>query len=147
MPRESSGGAGSEPCPSSRGESSGGWSPGTPCWRPSRPRATHAASRSTRAGRLGKSRLGALTPRKASGRGSGGPFRSTFLGDLLAGPRPRRATEVLADAYAREARLVRQLQLHAEHFGRYPDKREVLADAYAREARLVRQLQLHAEHF
>ena len=79
-----------------------------------------------------------MTPRRASGRGSGGTFRSTFLGDLLAGPRPRRATEVLADAYAREARLVRQLQLHAEHFGRYPDKRARLlelaarADGYAR---------------
>jgi len=98
----------------------------------------HTASRSTRAGRLGQSRLGPLTPRSASGRGSGGTLASTFLGDLLAGPRPRGAREVLADAYAREARLARQLQLHAEHFGRYPDKRARLlelaarADGYAR---------------
>ena len=79
-----------------------------------------------------------MTPRRASGRGSGETLGSTFLGDLLAGPRPRGATEMLADAYAREARLARQLQLHAEHFGRYPDKRARLlelaarADGYAR---------------
>ncbi len=79
-----------------------------------------------------------MTPRRASGRGSGGTLGAMFLGNLLAGPRPRRATEVLADAYAHEARLVRQLQLHAEHFGRYPDKRARLlelatrADGYAR---------------
>ena len=79
-----------------------------------------------------------MTPRRASGKGSGGPLGSIFLGERLLGPRPRRATEGLADAYAREARLARQLQLHAEHFGRYPDKRARLlelaarADGYAR---------------
>jgi hypothetical protein len=63
-----------------------------------------------------------------------------FLGDLLAGPRPRRVPEVLADAYAREARLVRQLRLHAEHFGRYPDKRARLLELAARAEGYARDL-------
>jgi hypothetical protein len=60
------------------------------------------------------------------------------FGNLLAGPRPRRVREVLADAYARESRLARQLRTHAERLGRYPDKRTQLlelaahADGYAR---------------
>ena len=49
-----------------------------------------------------------------------------FLRDLLASSRPRRAREALADAYAREARLVQQFRMHAEHFDRYPDKRAQL---------------------
>jgi hypothetical protein len=62
------------------------------------------------------------------------------LGNLLGGPRPRRVREVLADAYARESRLARQLRMHAEHFGRYPDKRAQLLDLAARADGYARRL-------